>query len=247
MQLNINTDAAVIFTDKLEAIGKSALPNAVRETLSKAALDVKKNTMPKTADKEFESRKKNFFRANSIVDFAKGKDISSMRSAVGFFENKLSAKTTNFAVKDLEQQEYGGDIAGKAFIPLDNARVGKSYNKSVRANARISKLKIINAKNQRGKTKEQKFKVAVIKAGVGGNVLGSTKKGETILWRVQSILKNGQPKLIALYDYQKGRKVKVDRTNFMKKSAEETQKNIDKIYVIEAKKQIDKYLGILMK
>jgi len=33
----------------------------------------------------------------------------------------------------------------------------------------------------------------------------------------------------------------------MKKSAEETQKNIDKIYVIEAKKQIDKYLGILMK
>ena len=67
------------------------------------------------------------------------------------------------------------------------------------------------------------------------------------MWRVQSILKNGQPKLLALYDYQKGRSVKVDKTNFMKKSAEETQKNIDKIYVVEAKKQIDKYLGILMK
>jgi hypothetical protein len=247
MQLNINTDAAVIFTDRLEAIGKSALPNAVRETLSKAALDVKKNTMPKTVDKQFESRRKNFFRANSIVDFAQGKDISSMRSAVGFFENKLSAKTTNFAVKNLEQQEFGGNISNKAFIPLDNARVGKSYNRLVRANSRISKLKITSAKNQKGATKEQKFKVAVLKAGVGGNVLGSTKKGETILWRVQSILKNGQPKLLALYDYQKGRSVKVDKTNFMKKSAEETQKNIDKIYVVEAKKQIDKYLGILMK
>jgi len=246
MQLNINTDAAVIFTDKLEAIGKSALPNAIRETLSKAALDVKRNTMPKKVDKEFESRRKNFFRANSIVDFAQGKDISSMRSTVGFFENKLSAKTTNYAVKDLEQQEYGGNIAGKAFIPLDNARVGKSYNKSIRANARISKLKITRLRNQKGATKEQKFKVAVLKAGVGGHVLGSTKKGENILWRVQSILKNGQPKLLALYDYQKARKVKVNKTNFMKESAEETQKHIDDIYVIEAKKQIDKYLGILM-
>jgi hypothetical protein len=250
MQLNINTDAAVIFTDRLEAIGKSALPNAVRETLSKAALDVKKNTMPKTADKEFELRRKNFFRANSIVDFAQGKNISSMRSAVGFFENKLSAKTTNFAVKDLEQQEYGGDIDGKSFIPLDNARIGKSYKKSVRANARISGFKNLpNVSNAKGANWKQRAIKTAVFTGVGKYMLATSGRVGSI-YKITSIRRdkgNTVFKKIKMYSYDKNRKVKVHKTNFMKKSAEETQKNIDKIYVVEAKKQIDKYLGILMK
>jgi hypothetical protein len=246
MQIDINTDAAVVFSDILERIGKSALPNAVRETLSKTALDVKQKTMPKTAEAEFTNRRKNFFKANSVVDFAKGKDINSMRATVGFNDNKLTGGN-NFAVKDLEQQEYGGMIDGKSFIPLDPARVGKSYSKSVRANARISKLKFINARNQKGASKEQKFLNAVFKAGVGGNVLGSTKKGENIIWKVQRINKSGQPKLIPLYDYRKSRKVKVKRTKFMEQSALISQKKMNDIYVIEAKKQIDHYLGILMK
>lgn len=246
MQLDINTDAAIVFSDILEKIGKSALPNAVRETLSKTALDVKQKTMPKTAETEFVNRSKNFFKANSVVDFAKGKDINSMQAAVGFNSQKLKGQS-NFAVKDLEQQEYGGKIDGKSFIPLEPARVSKSYSKNVRANARISNLKFINAKNQKGKTKEQKFTAAVFKAGVGGNVLGSTKKGENIIWKVQRLYKSGKPKLIPLYDYQKSRKISVKKTNFMSKSAEVSQKKMNSIYVTESRKQIDHYLGILMK
>jgi hypothetical protein len=246
VQIDINTDAAVVFTDILERIGKSALPNAVRETLSKTALDVKQKTMPRTADVEFTNRRKNFFKANSVVDFAKGRDINTMRSTVGFTSQKLTGGN-NFAVKDLEQQEYGGKIDGKSFIPLDPARVGKSYSKSVRANARISKLKFIVARNQKGVSKEQKFTAAIFKAGIGGNVLGSTKKGENIVWRVQRLNKLGKPMLVPLYDYSKSRKIKVKKTNFMEKSAVLSQKKMDEIYVIEAKKQVDRYLGILMK
>jgi hypothetical protein len=246
MQLDINTDAAVVFSDILEKIGKSALPNAVRETLSKTALDVKQKTMPKTAETEFTNRKKNFFKANSVVDFAKGKDINSMKAAVGFNSQKLTGGN-NFAVKDLEQQEHGGKIDGKSFIPLDPARIGKSYSKSVRANARISKLKFVNARNQKGSSKEQKFTAAVFKAGVGGNVLGSTKKGENIIWKVQRLSKSGKPTLIPLYDYRKSRKISVKKTAFMEKSAEISKKKMNDIYVSEAKKQVDHYLGILMK
>lgn len=42
MQLNVNTDATVALTNKLEKLHKSAFPVAVRSTLNSAAFDMKK-------------------------------------------------------------------------------------------------------------------------------------------------------------------------------------------------------------
>jgi len=241
MELNINCDAAVIFADKLERIGKSALPNAIRETLSATALHVKQKSMPGIAGKTFTQRNKTFFKANSVVDFAKGKDIHTVRSAVGFNSSKLKGGS-NFAVKNLDQQERGGKIGGKSFIPLSTARVSNSYGNNVKANARISRIKnIVKARNQKGESGAQRFIQAAAKAGKGGYVLGATKKGENILWKVNDT--KGK-KLTPLYDYSKNRKVKVNKTQFLERSARISQRQMNRIFVANAKKQIDKYTGI---
>ena len=111
---SIDTKASKDFAAKLQQMKASAFPNAVRETLSKAALNVKQKTMPISAKKAFTERQKNFFKANSKVDFAKGKDIKTMQSEVGFISEKLKGNS-NYAVKDLEAQENGGQITNRSF------------------------------------------------------------------------------------------------------------------------------------
>ena len=49
MILNVNTDAVVALTNKLEKLHRSAFPVAVRSTLNSAAFDMKKDTILKSA------------------------------------------------------------------------------------------------------------------------------------------------------------------------------------------------------
>ena len=76
MRLNVNSNAVVAFSNKLEKIGKSALPVAVRQTLNSVAFDAKKNTLLQTAGQSFTERRKNFFKATSRVSMAKGFEIN---------------------------------------------------------------------------------------------------------------------------------------------------------------------------
>lgn len=248
MILNINTDALVAFTNKLEKAHKSALPVAVRGTLNDAVFDVKTNTMPGTSDNVFENRQKNFFKANSKFIKAEGFNINSMKSYVGFYENKLKNQSSNYAVKDLEQQEHGGTIDRKTFIPLDTARTGKSKNKLVKREYRLSNIdRIVKARNQKGISKKQKFIAAIYKAGQGGFVLGGPKMGENFLWRVNTLssnLKTRELDVVPLYDYSKGRSVKVQRTEFMEKASGMSANKMDTFYINQATRQLKK-LGLL--
>lgn len=234
--LNINTDALVIFTNKLEKMHRSALPLAIRGTLNNAAFDVKQKTMPKSAASTFTERKKNFFKANSRVEMAKGFNINKMASMVGFISNKL--KGENFAVKDLEQQEHGGTINKKSFIPLDSSRGGNKA-RPVRPINRLSKISnIVNQKNLRG-PKKQRFIKAARKAGVGGVFLGGTSEGKETLFRVKSISKRGF-RLIPIYSFKKGRNVKVKPTFFMKKASIISAKKMNRFFIDQAKRQFNK-------
>jgi hypothetical protein len=237
MKLNINTDAVVKFTAKLEQISRSALPNAIRNALNKAAFDVKQRTMPKEADKTFTKRQPNFFKANSRVTMAKGFDIGSMESVVGFTSANLKGGN-NHAVKELEQQERGGTIQKRSFIPMDAARTSPS--KPVRPANRLSGIKgIINADKAPGKTVRQKFINAVRKAGPGGYVLGNL--GKKKLYKIQSISKIAGRTVIkkrALYTYEEGRDVNVKGTGFMQAATIESANDIEKFYIAEAKRQI---------
>lgn len=238
MKLNINTNEVVKHTNTLEKMHRSALPNAIRTSLNSAAFDVKQVTMPKNADINFVKRQPNFFKANSRVEMAKGFDIGNMKATVGFISTGLKGGATNFAVKDLEQQEHGGTIDRKSFIPLDSAR-GGGKTKAVRPGNRLSTInKIVNANSVQGKSKQQKFRNAAMKAGVGGHVLGNDQK--KILWKVEAIGK--KIKLKALYSFSKNRNIRVGGTGFMHTASIESGNKIEHFYITEAKKQIKRLM-----
>jgi hypothetical protein len=238
MQIRIDTKEVIKFTNKLEKISRLALPMAVRGTLNSAAFDVKTNTMPKKAKDSFKERQPNFFKANSRVEKASGFDIRSMKSTVGFTEG--SAKNNNYAVKELEQQESGGSIPKRSFIPMSPARGGDN-SRLVKPNARLKKIKnLVDSNKVTGTTPQQRFVHAVALAGKGGFVLGN--KSPKVLWRVNSInrTKDGKFKLTPVYSFSQGRKVNVPATHFMEKASTQSAEKLNDFYAKEAERQIAK-------
>ncbi len=253
MKLNVNTDAVVVMTNRLEKLHRSAFPTAVRETLNRAALDVKKDTLLRSADSNFVKREPNFFRANSRVEFARGYDVFTMQATVGMLEQNLKGEHNN-AVQDLEQQERGGNIDGRSFLPLYKARVGNSMNKKVKANLRISDIRktwntrVVDARKQQAKNKKEAFVRAAIKAGAGGFVLSEEYFGSRILFRIDSVMsrvkgKNTVIRKTGIYSVKKGFQAKVKETNFMKNASLESGGKLERFYHEEGKKQIERLMG----
>lgn len=249
MQLNINTDAAVKFTNKLEKISRSALPVTVRQTLDGAAFDVKKNTMPNTAKGTFTQRKANFFKANSKVEKASGFNISTMRSTVGF---KPNTNKTQKAVEELEQQERGGKIKDRDFVAMDSARASGKHDKNVRAVNTLSKLALknrIDAKTVKGTSNKQKFIRAAFKAAqTNALVVGNfkTKQGGYTVSRIDSLSSNAKSRKLEikrtpLYNLKNGRFVEIKATNFMKRASLESGMKLERFYIKNAKFNIEKY------
>lgn len=238
--LNINTNACVVLTNKLEKMHRSALPSAIRGALNNAVYDVKTKTMPDESKSTFVNRQPNFFKANSKFEKASGFNIKQMKATVGFIENNLKGGN-NHAVQDLEEQESGGAIDRKSFIPLKAARISGNNNKNIRTNARLSAIKkIVNARQVSGKSGKQKFMHAAMDAGKGGFVLS----GKT-LWKIDSFkkLKNKTVlKKTALYSFKKGRKVRVKGTHFMQSASLKSGSKIEAFYILEAQRQIQKLL-----
>jgi hypothetical protein len=238
MRININTDAVVSMTNKLEKLRKSALPAAVCGTLNDAVYNVKTDTMLKSSRNNFINREKNFFKANSTYQKATGFNISSMAASVGF----VSRGGSNHSVDDLEEQEHGGAIDKKSFIPTVFARKGKTHTGLVKTNARLSKInKIINVKDSVGKSQKEKFVIAASVAGRGGFVLRND-----ILFRIDTAPKSNLKskkanfKATPLYSFKKGRNVKVNPTNFMQEASLNTQKKLDDFYIKQGERQLAK-------
>lgn len=240
--LDVNVDGLVKYANKLEKLSDNDLPRVVATTLSNVALDVKQKTMPKSAKKAFKQRSKNFFKVTSNVEFAKkNKNVNAIQSTVGFRSDK--AKANKYAVKELEQQEHGGKIEKRAFIPLGNkggdpnARIAKDINRRIKKANRISTMVFVKAKNARGVNKGQRFIKSVHFVGRGGFVLSE----DGILWRVNSLRKNKKKgmKLTALYSFQDNRAVRVHNTNFMEYASRRSTRKMGAIFIDEAKKQID--------
>lgn len=251
MILNVNTDAAVKFTNQLEKLRKFDLPIAIRTALNDAAFDVKMKTMPKAADATFKKRQPNFFKANSKVDSAKGFDVNKMVSTVGFFENKLANQSANWAVKDLEEQEKGGEIDSKSFIAMKPARSSRG---TIKPNARLKELRenAINATKGKYGKKQNYIRAAFVAQKLGKFVLGNKWKGSQTLSRVDEIWGSTQKqggfgsrklmiKRTALYTFKKGRTVHVAGTNFMQRASYESGLKLELFYIKNAEKRIAKF------
>ena len=110
----------VSFSNKLEKMGRSHLPVVVRQTLTSAAVNMKKKTMPEVFRKKFVNRNKSFLKSRSKFTPASGFEIASMKSHAGIMDK------SDQATQDLAIQETGGIISGRTLIPMDPARVSKS-------------------------------------------------------------------------------------------------------------------------
>jgi len=219
---HIDSSACIRHAYLLDQIGKSAIPVAVRQTLNQAAFDTKKRVQDNSKN-PFIHRRLTFFKASSSVNPAKGLDVNTMQSEVGFTPNPLKKTRNDHSVQDLEQQENGGLIGGKAFIPLNAARNSKSPRRMVKENYRMSVLenKIVRASaNKKGKNKGQRFILSSIFAHVGipmanakdGFIMGEIKGGKRYLFKINSVhrpkgARNTFVNSTAIYSVEKGRKV----------------------------------------
>lgn len=245
--LDINTDATVVYANKLDKLHRSALPSAIRNTLNEAALLVKKETLPKSAKDNFKEREPIFFKANSKVDFAKGFNVNSMQSVVGMYSNKLKGED-NYAVKDLEQQEHGGNIDGRSFIAQRAARI--SGWKKTKAKYRIAditdnKTKIFDSEKNPARTRAQQWIKTAIHAGVGSIVLGNFRDGKRRFgYEITEILQSNKGTKIKhkrIFSVVGDRDVKVKPTHFMREATLPVIKKMEAIFQEKAKFQIQKY------
>jgi len=242
MEIKVDIHELDNYAHKMQELSKSILPKTILETINKTALLMKKDTLIKSSNEAFINRDKNFFKSNSRVDFAKGWEIESMVATVGFVDNKSQA------VEDLEQQEHGGTIGGRKYIPIVNARTSKNANKKVAARNRLNKIgirNIVNAKNASGKSDKQKFLKSVLHAGVGGFVQ-SEYKGVKMVWLVNSLsfTKGGKFKLTPIYIVNDSKKVRISKvTHFAEKAGIEASKHTNEIFKKEAEARIKRHLS----
>jgi hypothetical protein len=255
------------YANTLNLISKKAYPTAIRDTLNNAAFDVKKNTMPKSSG-QFVKRVSTFFKASSTVEMAKGNNVLTMQSVIGF---KPKNDKKAHSIEDLEQQEHGGKIKDRDYIAGRGARTGESWNKMVRTGLKLKDLKSrikesnlidahrVSTKNYsatqkrnyeksglKGQlSKKQKFiRSAFMAQKTGRFVLGNkTSTGSRTISRIDSAVKIGgkiRIKRTALYSYNKGRLAPVKATHFMKRASMETSLSINKWFIVNAEKQINR-------
>lgn len=242
--LNINTSKLVSFTNKLEKLRRADLPVAIRGTLNKAAFDVKQVTMPASTGARFEKRNPNFFKANSKVEMAQGLSVPSMRSTVGFVSTNL--QYNNEAVRELQQQEYGGQIGSRTFVPTEAARTGSNAT-PVRPKNRLRTIgkgienRAIHASKLTGANRRTKFIKAAIKAGPGGYVIAGLRK--PMLYRIDSLSRKFGRTFVRqtpLYSYQKGRSVRIKQTGFMRQATLVSANRLNKFFIEEANRRFKK-------
>lgn len=254
ISLDVNTKEISWYTNKLEKMHQSAFPNAVRGTLTGLAIDVKKVTMPKTSN-EFTNRNKTFFSANSKYMPARGFDVNTMESVVGMFPN-ANVKNDK-AVKELEQQEHGGIIKDRDFIPLSRARISNKLERKVSTKNTLGKLpeltapNIFNVAKNKAKTKKQKFIRTIIEAKKSSYstvyILGNKHDGgKQTLSRIDFFGSNLKSRKLVikrtpLYKYEKGKTVRVKATNFMKRASYESGLKANALYIKEAQRQYERY------
>lgn len=202
--VNIGTDELVRFTNRLEKMRKSDLPVVVRQTLNKAAVDMRNKTLPVAYKKAFIQRDKNFLKSRARFSLAKGLDIKAMKSSVGILPDNKPATT------GLAKQETGGMLSRKSFIPTDQARTGGSKSKKIARRSRLSNiagLKKVRKNDKRGFMREAK------RVGRGGHVL----YGNTLF----EIKNPKRQKITAkpIYSFRKGRSVGVKPRPFIRPAA----------------------------
>jgi hypothetical protein len=240
--LNVNTDAVIHLTAKLERLNKSAFPSAVRSTLNDSAFEMKGKNILESARKNMTVRNRTVFKKFTGVKKASGFDVKTMQSEVGFIP-KDGVKGSKVP-EGMERNEVGGtDTEGAMYLP--KARTSNSKNRLVRRKARFDKSNIAKGTKRSAKSK----KLANVQ-----NMFASfdeksptfieTSKGKFLV-QVKSFKKKANGKLDIKLDFlmrsRRKNPAKTKATHFNKEAAIKTSKQIEAFYVKNATYQINKF------
>lgn len=225
---------------KLAKASRATFPVAVRSTLNDMAFDVKKNQLiPVLKNKSgMTIRNESFFRKYSGFQKAEGFKIESMYSQVGMMPSGNASK----AVNRLDEQDIGGTLGDRNFVPDENVRQGKTRSGKVRKSGFIQRQKLI-AKVSWGDKQKLIREVTGSKIKSGGKGKGNVIIYGSILYEIvgfKRIRKNNTIKLhlIKLYSYDKGRKIAVKPHRFMQKSATPAGNKMQEFFNANMAKQL---------
>lgn len=214
MKLNVNTDASIQLTAKLEKLHKSAFPSAVRNTLNDVAFETKK-LIPKKAEGNFTIRQKNLFKRMSLVQKAQGWNVNGMSSKVGLDGSKGSLSD------GLEKQETGGNLQGRKLTPHNMGRISGNYAKKLKVKNQFSKIDKIGTSKRRVKGS----KYFRIDKGSKGTIFEKVGK-----------------RIIPIYNYRSNPINKLKKQPFIEPSAKEAIKQMEMLYNKNANFQFKKHL-----
>lgn len=228
---NINAKEVVAYTNKLERLHRSALPVSIRGALNEAAFQSKTKYVPEIFDRNFIERKKNFIRSHSAFNRSPNTfDVKKMVSEVGIIKGKSTSGD------ELVNQEFGGTIRNREFIPMDPARVGNNKLKLV---SKKFYLKNIKPKRDKMRTKDQEFIRAAFKAGKGGFV-----RYDDLLFEIKTIKKQKGDKLFIkanpIYSFKENRSVTIKKMPFLLPAAQKAALKIPEYYIQQAERRLNK-------
>jgi len=252
--LNVNTDELVVLTNKLEKMHKSDLPLAIRKSLTDTAWDMKKDTLQKSASRFRDRHPGNIYRTFTRVKKAEGFNVRNMEAVMGF----KPLPRSDFA-ENQEEQNRGGTIDERTFIPMAEARGGngqvkKKYRLSQLASKNIIDSKKVTSRKGRGGSKvnvkgKQKFIVAAIAAkkqsGNDAYVISQFENGGR---RTLYHVKKAKPqrgggvdlKLTPIYNVKGKRKVSVKKTGYITEAAMNAEKLMPRNFQKAAEHRIKK-------
>lgn len=211
--INVNSDELVKYARKLELASKKALPRAISNTLNSMAFDVKKRTLLAETEASFTNRNRTFFKRFSRVQMSRPGKIETMQAIVGMVSNGEQAGF------DQTQQQQGGKIRGRTFVPLDSARVSGDNKRNVRPRFRIKNLTIhVDTAEARASDVKQRFVQSAVYAlerfGDSANLKHQRDDGKTFIYNVK---RGGRDiktrkfniKVTPLYSVKEGRAVSI--------------------------------------
>lgn len=235
--MNVNCNAMIALTSKLERLNKTAFPAAVRSSLSDCAFEMKKVNILASAEKNMVIRNKAFFKRYTGVKRATGNNVNSMYSEVGF-QDRGEQKAKKAVNKGMEANEVGGDD-GDGAMYMKDSRTSGSMRKGVRRNSRFNKSKI--AKTKSNATFMQR---AWTSLKDNAPVFIKTSKGNFLV-QVTSMDKNAGKTDVKMKWLMRSRSknhAHAHATHFVREAALVTQKMIPEFYLKNAEYQFNKVL-----
>lgn len=245
MKLDVNTDAAIQLTAKLEKLHRSAFPNAVRNTLNDAAFEMKRKDIPKSFRLNFKPKTGTipYVKKLILVEKANGFNINKMHSLVGFLNpsNKIDKKF----VEGLVKQEDGG-IIDDGLRYLTYSRGGK-INGRVQAKNFYDKSKVVSGRSKRKGTRKSKFVARAYYAMKTGKPMFLNSMKGNFLVKVNTVSSEISSRKLS-FDFsfvamdRKKKKTNLNKTHFVKEASQITEKKIESFYTKNANFQFKKHL-----